>query len=95
MEPAKSSGLQTTDQVIAARSAQLCSVTVTPAAADATLIIYDHPSAASGTVLAKIKALANAKSETVVFVAPVYGLTGIFADITGASAEYVVSFKLV
>jgi hypothetical protein len=93
-EPSSCSGLKTADAVIYSKQATLTGIQLTPAAADATLTIYDNPSAASGTVLWKGKLLASSAGEY--FHMPdggIEALTGLYADIDGAAAEYIVHYR--
>lgn len=92
-DSATSSGLKTTDSAIHPRPAKLVAVTIVPAAADSTLVVYDHPSAASGTVLAKVFVKASTASQTILFTRPIEANNGIYADVTGASAEYIVYYS--
>ena len=92
-----SSGLQTSDGAVMASTSTtnhcLCGVQLIPAAAASTLILYDN-SAASGTVLIKLKADA---SGTATGYAPngncITVNKGIYADVDGASAAYVVWYR--
>jgi hypothetical protein len=96
-DPAMSSGLKTSDGIISASRALVYGVTViTNTTNVATLVLYDSASAASGTELAKIAIPAgtSAVSVHVPFDNPIDALSGIYADITGTSAAYVVYFKI-
>lgn len=93
-----SSGLQTADALIMTRSSgswkRLCGVELIPgAAADATLILYDNTEA-SGTVIAKIKA--DAAGLVTGFAPSGFSIlvsTGIYADVSGADAAYIVWYR--
>ncbi len=93
LEGMMSSGLLTADAAVVARPCLIHAVTLVPAAADSSIIVYDS-AAASGTAVAKITALANAKSEHVVFPHPIQCNTGAYADISGASAGFILYFSL-
>ena len=96
--PCKSSGLQSADASIMTVSGSynrcLCGVELVPASADATLILYDHASAASGNELAKILAYT---SDIPGGWPPGRGCievnNGIYADVTGTGAAYIVWYK--
>lgn len=88
-----SSGLQTADAVISATPAAVHSVTVIGDGTNAaTVVIYDNASAASGTVLAKVVVDAGLTFEHITFDLPAEGSKGIYADVTGTGAEYIVHF---
>lgn len=94
LEPSTSSDLQTADVAIYARPCALTGIQVNPAAADATLIIYDNASAASGVVLAKVLVKASTSGTTVRL--PEGGVAarnGLYADTTGAAAEFIVYYR--
>jgi hypothetical protein len=79
------------DGAVLARPGQLIAVLLAAGSANATLILYDNPAAASGTVLCKLAALAN---DSVSFTPPV-GISaggGIFADIEGTGANATVLY---
>lgn len=92
--PANSSGLKTANAAIATRNCRLLGVTLIPAAAASSVVIYDNTSAASGTVLAKLGAVANGESVQIWFEDGVEALNGLYAVISGASAEYIVHYAL-
>lgn len=94
MMTCQSSGELAASAVVAARPARLCAVTLTPAAANSTLIIYDNASAASGTILMEMTVLASAKSETISLNFSPEALKGLYASLSGASAKAVVHFAL-
>lgn len=81
-----------TSKVIKASGGELVAVVLTPAAATATLIIYDNPSTNSGTVLCKLQAAADGGS--VQFAPPKSwkASTGIYAAITGTGANATVLY---
>lgn len=90
-----SSDLLTADTAVCATSGLLYGVTLIPAAAASTVVIYDNPSAASGKVMAKVQAVANGESVYIGFNSPVGANTGIYADVAGASAAFIVHFAKV
>lgn len=90
----KSSDLLTADAVIAARPCYITGVNIIPAAAASTIVIYDNASAASGTVVAKVTAVANGESVLHQFDSPIECLKGAYADVTGASAGFIVYYIL-
>lgn len=94
MERITSSGLKTDDAAIAAQGAYVHAVTIIPAAAASAVILYDNTAAASGTVLAKAQAVANGESVHIHFDCPVAANTGIYADVSGTDAAYIVYYSL-
>ena len=90
----QSSGLLTADALVEANPCLLHTVTLVPAAADSTLTIYDNnAAAAAGTVLAKIFVLATTASQTIHFTIPVRANKGLYADVAGAAAGYIIHFE--
>lgn len=73
----------TSDSQVALRPGRVGAVVLTPAAAKATLILYDN-TAASGTVLLTLQAPADGGS--IVFNVPFAFSTGVYADIGGNGA---------
>lgn len=93
LEPATSSGAKTADAVIYAAPAILQFIDIMPPAAGvATLKIYDHPSAASGTLLATVEVAAGMNSVSVNLTTARRALTGLYADLTGTTT-YIVGFS--
>lgn len=90
--PATTSGVISADGVVTDRPARIMSVTLIPAAAASSIILYDNASAASGTVLAQLSAVANGASVHWSVTAGVVCNFGIYADITGASANAIVYY---
>lgn len=90
--PCQSSDLLSADGVVSNRQCVLHAVTIIPAAADSTLTLYDHASAASGKVLAKVFVKASTASQTIQIPGGCEAVNGIYADIDGASAGFVVYF---
>lgn len=87
----RSSGAKTVDGVISDRPTLLCGVNLAIGTGDASVILYDNASAASGTKLAEIKVIATAfASKEVFFDRPVKASNGIYMDITGTGASCIV-----
>jgi len=93
---ATSSGLKNADAAIAARNCRLLGVQVlTDGINAATLILYDNASAASGTALAKIAVPgANLYIDMVLPESGVEARNGIYADVSGVGATYIVHYAL-
>lgn len=94
MRTSTSSGSLAASAAVAARPALVTAITLIPAAAACTLTIYDNASAASGTVLAELALLANAKSETIAFNLPIEADKGVYASLSGSGAAAIVHFSL-
>lgn len=94
--PAKSSGLQTSDGVIAARTSVLHSVVLIGDGTNAcNVVIYDNATTNSGTVLAKVSLPASAGTFELFHSSfGVEALNGIYADVSGTGAAYVVHYTL-
>lgn len=94
--PSTSSGLKTADVAILAGPGRLRGLHVGADGTNAaTVILYDNASAASGTVLAKI--IVDATLTAADAVIPTEGIichNGIYADVTGTGAEFIVYFDL-
>lgn len=94
-EPSTSSGLITVSTtVIVGAPALLSSLILNPAAADCSVIIYDNATAASGTVLAKLLAVAatTSGSVSVSFNSPIYSTRGLTMIVAGTGATATCSF---
>lgn len=94
--PSYSSGLKTADAVIRADKAILTGVhVITDGTNDATVLLYDNASAASGTEIFKITATGT--DDAIPINLPnngVYCKNGIYADITTAGTMgYIVYFR--
>jgi len=93
MASSRSSGLKTTDTAIATGRNRINAITLLADGVNAAnVIIYDNASSASGTVLAKVKIATGSVIQHVIFENPVITEEGIFADVTGTGAEYIVYF---
>lgn len=76
------------------KAATLNSIMLHPAAAAATLTVYDNASAASGTILAVLNAASNGVSIVFPFDgAPVMCLNGITCIVTGVGAQAQVYYQ--
>ena len=93
MASSRSSGLKTADAVIQTGRNRINAVTLLGDGTNAaSLILYDNASAASGTVLAKVTALAATRLTHILFENPVIAEDGIYADVSGTGAEYIVYY---
>jgi dienelactone hydrolase len=93
MASATTSGLKTADAAIAVGVNRVNTLTIlTDGTNAATVVLYDNPSAASGTVLAKGICIGADRTLHMVFENPVKASTGIYADVTGTGAEYIVTY---
>lgn len=97
MGPSTSSGRKTADATIATRPCILKSIILEGDGTNAaTVTLYDSASAASGTVLAKLLLPASA-DQCIVFDGGPEGiecLNGIYADVSGTGAAYIVHYAL-
>lgn len=93
MASSRSSGLQAADAAIANGRNRINAVTlITDGTNAASVILYDNASAASGTVLAKVTAAGAQNTMHVIFENPVVAEEGVYADVTGTGAGYIVYF---
>lgn len=88
--PCKSSGIVSADGAITSAPAVLHSVTLIPDASNAASVILYDCTSASGTVLAKMSALANTGSHTEEF--HCQAAYGIYADVTGGGMNLIVHY---
>ena len=72
------------------RPGELVGVVLTPAAATATVTIYDNASGASGTKLVSLQAGANGASAVFAPAAGIGCAQGLYASLSGAGAEVTV-----
>jgi hypothetical protein len=87
------SGLKSADAVIATGRNRINAVTLIADGTNAAnVVVYDNASAASGTVLAKVTAVAGQGTVHVIFENPVTANDGIYADVTGTGAGYIVYY---
>ena len=95
MASSRSSGLKSADAAIAAGRNRVNAITLLSDGTNAcSVILYDNATAASGTEVGKVSigAASLKKTEHVVFENPVICELGIYADVTGTGAEYIVYF---
>ena len=93
MASSRSSGLKTAGAVISAGRNRINAITLLGDGTNAaSLIIYDNASAASGLVLAKVTQLATTRLTHILFDNPVFAENGLYADVTGTGAEYIVYY---
>lgn len=93
MASSRSSGLKTADAVIAEGRNRINAITLLADGTNAaSVILYDNASSASGTVLGKAKIAATGVITHVIFENPVVAENGVFADVAGTGAEYIVYF---
>lgn len=93
LEPAYSSGEQGSSGVVSSDPCYLVGVSIhTNGSADAILKIYDHASAASGTVKEHITVKGADYYGGRVHINPIIMDNGIYASISGTSASYIVEY---
>lgn len=93
--PATSSGLKSADTAILVGPGKLRGLQVLADGTNAaTVVIYDNPSAASGTILAKVTVDATLTEASAGGIPSegVWALTGLYADVTGTGAEFIVYY---
>lgn len=95
VETSKSSGeLAVGTTVVVAQVCKLSSLTLVPAAAACTVKVYDNKSAASGTVVLSIAAVANGESNHHTLYLPVECLNGATVVVAGAGAVAILNYQL-
>lgn len=93
MASSRSSGLKTADSVIQTGRNRINAITLLGDGTNAaSIIVYDNASTASGVVLAKITARATDRFIHVLFENPVVAEEGIYADVSGTGAEYIIYY---
>ncbi len=93
MASSRSSGLKTADAAIAVGRNRINAITLLGDGTNAaSIIVYDNATTNSGTVLAKVTAAAATRLTHIIFENPVVAEDGIYADITGTNAEYIIYF---
>lgn len=92
----QSSGLKSADAAIAATGARLHGVVLIPDGTNAcSVVVYDNAASAAGTVIAKLVLPATQTApQYITFNSPITGNLGIFADVTGTGANYIVYYSL-
>lgn len=95
LEPATSSGLLSADTAVSAAPCRLLGLQVLADGTNAaTVIIYDNASAASGTVLVKVIVDATLTSQDArIPLAGIVANKGLYADVTGTGAEFIVHYS--
>lgn len=92
MASSRSSGLKNADATIASGINRVNAVTlITDGTNAANVILYDNTTN-SGLELAKVSAAGTQNTVHVIFENPVYAEKGIYADVTGTGASYIVYF---
>ena len=90
---AKSSGEKTSDAAVVASGGFLTSVyVITDGSNNAKVIIYDNASAASGTVLLEMTVIASDQYGGRSWVFPAEFYNGIYVDVTGTGASYIIEY---
>jgi hypothetical protein len=92
MASSRSSGLKTSDAVIATGRNRINAITLIGGSTASSVIVYDNASAASGTVLGKATQATSGVTTHVLFENPVVAEDGIYADVTGTGAEYIIYY---
>lgn len=94
-QPVTSSDIKSADAAISALGGYLHGVwLISDASNAASIIIYDNASAASGIVLAKLSIPASTTApQYITFNQPITANKGIFADVTGTGANYIVYYS--
>lgn len=93
--PSTSSGLKTAAAAIMAMPGTLKGLILVPGSTLSTVTLYDHATAASGTVLAKMvidPAIDAGSREFLLSECGVVCNNGIYADISGTDAAYIVQY---
>lgn len=81
-------------KVVCAGPALLCNIMLHPAAAAASITVYDNPTAGSGNILAILQAVSGGASVVFPFDdSPPQALTGITCVVTGTGAQAQVYFQ--
>lgn len=94
MCPATSSGLKSADAAIMAMPGKLCGVILLADGTNAaSLVLYDDAAGATGTVLAKLSVDATATESNIQLPISVVANKGIYANVEGTGAEYIVYFQ--
>lgn len=94
-QPVTSSDLKSADAAISAIGGYLHGVyLISDATNVAAITIYDNASAASGVVLAKLSIPATTTApQFIIFNHPISANKGIFADVSGTGANYIVYYS--
>ena len=87
-----SSGEQTADAAVFTGRAYICAVhVITDGMNDATLVIYDN-TAGSGKVVSEIFVSGGSGHGGRVWAYPVFVENGLYADVTGTDASYIIEY---
>jgi len=93
MASSRSSGLKTADTAICPFRSRVNAITLIADGTNAaSVVLYDNVSAASGIELGKVTALAGQGTVHIIFENPVFAENGIYADVTGTNASYIVYY---
>lgn len=94
-QPVTSSGLKSADAAISAVGAYIHAVELIPDGTNAcSLILYDNASTNSGLILAKlVLAASQTAPQVITFNNPVSANAGIYADVSGTGANYIVYYS--
>lgn len=93
MASSRSSGLKTVDSVIQTGRNRINAITLLgDGTNEASVIVYDNASTASGVILAKVTAGTATRFTHVLFENPVVAENGIYADVSGTGAEYIIYY---
>lgn len=92
MASSRSSGLKTADASIATGRNRINAITLIGGSTASSVVLYDNASAASGLVLGKATQATNLVTTHIIFENPVFAENGIYADVTGTGAEYIVYY---
>jgi hypothetical protein len=88
------SGEKTADAVISAATCYISSIQViTDGTNDAKVILYDNASAASGTVICELTVSGSANFGGRYWNPRRLCINGIFADVTGTGASYIIDYS--
>jgi hypothetical protein len=89
------SGIKNADAAVATKTGWLCGVLIlTDGTNDATVVVYDNASAASGTELFKAKVSGAGNFGGGTFEIPIRFSNGIYADVTGTGATYIIYYNV-
>lgn len=92
MASSRSSGLQTTDQLIFTGRNRINAITLIADGTNAAnVVVYDNTTN-TGLVVGKASAKATDTTVHIIFENPVVCENGIYADVTGTGAAYIVYF---
>ena len=92
-QASRSSGEKTADAAIYADNCVMTSVhIITDGTNNAKVILYDNASAASGTVLFEMTVIGGDNYGSKSWVFPVEFINGIYADVSGTGASYIIEY---